>query len=107
MLYRHYFSKHLPHQRHLDKEEKDKAAKLLHMRVNKKMLQQQLCQDTGKIVLLKDLSSISLDSMKGQSMNVLTEKYDMYNYYINQSNVHYSMSYKYMLEYFHYQICVL
>ena len=36
------------------------------MRVNKKMLQQQLCKETGKIVL-RDLSNMSLDSKKGQS----------------------------------------
>ena len=60
------------------------------MRVNKKMLQQQLYQETGKIDL-KDLSNISFDSKKGQSRNdldttikVLIEKYGMYNYYINQ-----------------------
>ena len=62
------------------------------MRVNKKMLQQQLYQETGKIDL-KDLSNISFDSKKGQSRNdldttikVLIEKYGMYNYYINQGS---------------------
>ena len=51
------------------------------------MIQQQLCQETEKVVLLKDLSNISLDSKKGQSRNdldttikVLNEKYGMYNY---------------------------
>ena len=63
------------------------------MRVYKKMLQQQLYQETGKIVLLKDLSNISFDSKKGQSrsdldtiIKVLIEKYGMYIYYINEGS---------------------
>ena len=57
------------------------------MRVNKKMLQQQLCQEIGKIVLLKDLSNMSLDLKNRQSKNdlhntikVLMEKYGINNY---------------------------
>ena len=48
------------------------------------MVQQQLCQETGNIVLLKDLSNIALAAKKGESRNdldatvqVLMEKYGM------------------------------
>ena len=54
------------------------------MKANKKMVQQQLCQETGNIVLLKDLSNIALAAKKGESRNdldatvqVLMEKYGM------------------------------
>ena len=49
-----------------------------------KMVQQQLCQETGNIVLLKDLSNIAITAKKGESRNdldatvqVLMEKYGM------------------------------
>lgn len=48
------------------------------------MVQQQLCQETGNVVLLKDLSNIALTAKKGKSRNdldatvqVLMEKYGM------------------------------
>ena len=54
------------------------------MKAKKKMVQQQLCQETGNIVLLKDLSNIALATKKGESRNdldatvqVLMEKYGM------------------------------
>ena len=54
------------------------------MKANKKMVQQQLCQETGNVVLLKDLSNIALTAKKGKSRNdldatvqVLMEKYGM------------------------------
>lgn len=63
---------------------KEKAATLLKMKANKKMVQQQLCQETGNIILLKDLSNIALAAKKGESRNdldvtvqVLMEKYGM------------------------------
>ena len=74
--------RHLPQQRKLSKDSQAKAASLLGMRANKKLIQQELCQETGKIVLLKDLSNISSDSRKGKSRNdidqvvkTLMEKY--------------------------------
>ena len=53
---------HLPHQRCLSKEEKLKAAKLLEMNVkaNKKIVQQYLLQETGKLVLLRDITNIAV-----------------------------------------------
>ena len=64
------------------------------MKANKKMVQQQLCQETGSIVLLKDLSNIALTARKGKSRNdldmtvqVLMEKYGMLNHiYDSQSD---------------------
>ena len=52
------------------------------MKVNKKMLQQELCQETGGIVLLKDITNISTAMKRGHSRNdldttvsMLTSKY--------------------------------
>jgi zinc finger SWIM domain-containing protein 3 len=76
--------KHLPQQRALNKEEKAKAAKLLEMKANKKLVQQQLSQETGNIVLLKDLSNISTANKQRKSRNnldmtvaTLMDKYGM------------------------------
>ena len=52
-------------------EVKDKAATLLEMKANKKMIQQQLCKETGKIILLKDLSNIATANKSGKSGNDL------------------------------------
>ena len=55
------------------------------MKVNKKMLQQQLFQETGNIVLLKDISNIATALKRGKSRNdldatiqVLMNKYGTY-----------------------------
>ena len=52
------------------------------MKVNKKMLQQELCQETGGIVLLKDITNIYTAMKRGHSRNdldttvsMLTSKY--------------------------------
>ena len=52
-------------------EAKAKAASLLEMQANKKMVQQRMCQETGKIVLLKDLSNIVTAHKQGKSRNDL------------------------------------
>ena len=74
----------MPQQRALNKEEKAKAAKLLEMKANKKLVQQQLSQETGNIVLLKDLSNISTANKQRKSRNnldmtvaTLLDKYGM------------------------------
>ena len=41
------------------------------MKANEKMVQPQLCQETGNLVLLKDLSNIALTAKKGKSRNDL------------------------------------
>ena len=63
--------KHLPQQRVLSKEARAKSARLLEMRANKKMIQQELSQETGNIVLLKDLSNIATSHKKGKTRNDL------------------------------------
>ena len=50
---------HLPQQRRLPKAAKEKAAGLLLMGANKNLVQQQITQDTSKIVLLKNLSNLA------------------------------------------------
>lgn len=63
--------KHLPQQHKLSDETKAKAAALLEMKANKKMVQQQLCLETGNVNLLKDLSNIMTANMQGKSKNDL------------------------------------
>ena len=60
--------KHLPQQRSLSNEAKAKAAKLLEMKANKKMVQLEMSQETGNVVLLRDLSNIIVSQRKGQEM---------------------------------------
>lgn len=47
------------------------------MKANKKLIQQQLCQETGRVILLKDLSNIATAKAKDKSRNDLdvTVKY--------------------------------
>lgn len=39
------------------------------MNVNKKLLQQELVQDTGNVILLKDLTNIASAAKRGKSRN--------------------------------------
>ena len=64
---------HLPTQIKLPPDAKEKAAKLLEIKANKKMVQQQLTSETGKIVLLKDLSNITTCANKGKTSNDITQ----------------------------------
>ena len=48
----------MPHQRKLTGEVRDKAKSLLEMKANKKLVQQALCQETGNVIILKDLSNL-------------------------------------------------
>lgn len=50
--------RHLPQERKLTGEARNKAKSLLEMKANKKLVQQELCQETGNIILLKDLSNL-------------------------------------------------
>ena len=63
--------RHLPQQRQLSAATKAKVASLLQMDANKKLAQQQISQESGKIVLLKDLANIATNSKKGKSKNDL------------------------------------
>ena len=56
------------------------------MKANKKMIQQQLCHETGKVILLKDLSNIITANKSGKSRNdlnstvtLLMDTYDMFD----------------------------
>ena len=64
---------HLPTKRKLPSDAKEKAAKLLEMKASKKMVQQQLTSETGKIVLLKDLSNITTCANKGKTSNDINQ----------------------------------
>ena len=61
--------KHLPNQRKLSAKTKAKASSLLQMNANKKMIQTQLSQETGKVILLKDLTNIATAAKQGHSRN--------------------------------------
>lgn len=61
----------MPHERKLSGIFKEKATSLLRMRANKKMVQQELCSDTGNIVLLKDLSNLTSAAKNVTSKNDL------------------------------------
>ena len=66
---------HLPRNRALSKEAKTKAIHLLEVKANKKMIQQKLSFETGKVVLLKDLS---MSLKKGKSRNDLDASVKIY-----------------------------
>lgn len=61
--------RHLPTQRQLSAATTAKAAKLLEMKANKKLIQQELVKETGNIILLKDLSNIASRVKQGKSHN--------------------------------------
>jgi len=52
-------------------EAKAKAAKLLEMKANKKMVQHELSLETGNIILLKDLTNIAASLKQGDTHNNL------------------------------------
>ena len=62
---------HLPCQRQLNDTERQEAKELLHMKVNKKLLHQDLSEKTGKVVILKDISNIQMEiSSKSNGNNI-------------------------------------
>ncbi len=64
--------KHFPRQqRSLSIKAKEKASHLLRMRANKKLVQQQLVEQTGNVILLKDLTNIAIALKRGKSRNDL------------------------------------
>ena len=50
---------------------KDKATQLLSLKANKKLVQQKLSQETGQVVLLKDLTNVSTMMRKEKSRNYI------------------------------------
>ena len=78
----------LPKQRRLSDYVKEKAVALLRMDANKKKVQQQLIEETGKVILLKDLSNLRATNVSSKtSTNDLdsTVKYLMDEYGMNLS----------------------
>ena len=76
--------RHLPGQRKLSTELKEKAEGLLGLKANKKLIQQQLSVESDSIILLKDLSNISTCAKRKKTRNdlestvkTLTDKYGM------------------------------
>ena len=51
-------------------ESKERAVTLLHMKANKK-IQEEMSKETGKAVLLKDISNIAAAAKHGKSRNDL------------------------------------
>ena len=67
---------------------KEKAANLLCMNANKKPVQQQISQETGKVVLLKDLSNIAAKAKERTTKNDLDSCVSLLmNKYGEQKNV--------------------
>ena len=62
----------MPQQRHLDNTSKDMAKLMLAMKANKKLVQNHLMRDTGKIVILRDLHNLGAKN-KQPGRNSLTE----------------------------------
>lgn len=74
--------KHLPHERKLSGEAKENALSLLKMQANKKIVQEELYQKTGNVILLKDLTNLCTSAKKANTRNdldsvvkLLKEKY--------------------------------
>ena len=61
----------LPQQRKLSEEEKCEAEKYLALKANKKMVQDKLAAMSGKVILLKDLTNLSVQMKSEKSKNDL------------------------------------
>lgn len=66
-------------------EVKEKATTLLRMKANKKLIQEEISKETGKVVLLKDISNIATAAKQGRPRNnlditvqTLKDKYGTY-----------------------------
>ena len=59
---------HMPKQRRLNPEHKQQAAEMLHLKANKKMLQNHLIHLTGKPVILKDLHNLYTQLKQNQNV---------------------------------------
>ena len=63
--------KHYPCNRKLEEPDKNYARKMLSLNVNKKKLQNELMQKTGKVITLRDLTNISQLNKNGKTRNDL------------------------------------
>lgn len=67
---------HYPRQRRLDSDAKVIASKLVSMKVNKKILQNDLMKTHNKIVTLKDIHNLTLsNSSNANALRTLVENY--------------------------------
>ncbi|XP_047146768.1 uncharacterized protein LOC124819321 [Hydra vulgaris] len=66
------FYKHLPNQRRLPDYAIAKAETLLGLKANKKLLQRELLNETGKMLTLRDLSNIAASAHNSDTQNDLT-----------------------------------
>ena len=64
----HEVFRNLPQQRRLDSQDKENISETLSLKANRKMIQQRLMSQTGKVVLLKDIHNL-----KNAVKNVNTE----------------------------------
>ena len=64
----HEVFRNLPQQRRLDSQDKENISEMLSLKANRKMIQQRLMSQTGKVVLLKDIHNL-----KNAVKNVNTE----------------------------------
>ena len=55
---------HLPQQRRLDEDTLEQTKNMLSVKANKKMVQEHIYRQSGKIVILKDLHNIAQKSKK-------------------------------------------
>ena len=65
--------KRLPQQRKLLSHEKEEVKNLLSVKANKKMIADEVANNSGKVVLLKDITNISSAMKAGVSRNDLEE----------------------------------
>ena len=72
--------KHLPQQRTLPEDMKNMAENLIKLKVNKKLLQQKLSIESGKIVTLTDISNLV------KRMNAAEKRNDLQNTINNLQN---------------------
>ena len=62
---------HLPRQRRLDEHERIEVENYLRLKVDKKLLQQHLSDQTGKVVTLKDISNVQTGVRESSDKNNL------------------------------------
>lgn len=61
----------MPQQHKLPVELKEKATTLLRMKANKKLIQEEMSKETGKVVILKHICNIATAAKQGRSRNDL------------------------------------
>ncbi|XP_014672678.1 PREDICTED: uncharacterized protein LOC106813130 [Priapulus caudatus] len=65
--------KHLPRQRKMNPTEKENVVTMLDIHANKKLLQDRLIKETGKVILLKDLHNLAATNKPSNDAQTLLE----------------------------------